>query len=369
MRVFLLTLGTRGDFELFLSLGRALVRGGHEVILGSSPCFTERARLGGLDAAPLGSGSQEEMVSILRSLAELHDPVERTRAYAQRWLRPQLGESRAEIAAHAGRADYFVSNLKMAMRRGDDVIPGASVTYDPPHSLDDLAHYPGHNHPREILELVALNRPLLDPDARWGPEFCFTGFWYESRPSTPDAELLAFVESGPAPVVLTMGSMLMFDADELLREFSAALRDSGRRGVVVAGWAGLAAPAARQEHLHCVAEADYEWLFARAESVVHHGGTGTVGAVLRAGRPSIVLPQIACQLQFGELLRSQQLASAVLDARAPKSRTLAAAIEGAAEEGVLESARRWQKTVSADGGVEDAAARIGAHAEGLGLGR
>ena len=136
MRVFVLTLGTRGDFELFLTLGRALARDGHEVLLGTSPCFAERARLAGVEVAPLGSGQQHEMVSILRSLAELPDPVQRTRAYAERWLRPQLAEARGDIAAHAGHADYFVSNLKMAMRRGDAVIPGASVSYDPPRTLD-----------------------------------------------------------------------------------------------------------------------------------------------------------------------------------------------------------------------------------------
>ena len=372
MRVFVLTLGTRGDFELFLALGRALVRDGHEVVLGSSPCFAERARLGGLEPAPLGSGQQHEMVSILRSLAELPDPVERTRAYAVRWLRPQLAEARGAIAAHAGRADYFVSNLKMAMRRGDTVIPGASVSYDPPRTLDDLARYPGRAHPREILELVALSRPLLDAEGRWGPEFHFTGFWHESGPAAPDAALREFVEGGRAPVVLTMGSMVMFDPDALVHEFAAALRQTGRRGVVVAGWSGLARSAfgsAAGEQLHCVAEADYDWLFARAASVVHHGGTGTVGAVLRAGRPSIIVPQIACQVQFGELLLREQLASAVLDVRVLEAGRLAAAIEVAGEERLLESARRWQKTVSAEGGVEAAAALIGAHAGELGLGR
>ena len=42
-------------------------------------------------------------------------------------------------------------------------------------------------------------------------------------------------------------------------------------------------------------EAPYELLFAHAAAVVHHGGVGTLAAVLRAGKPSIILPQVACQ--------------------------------------------------------------------------
>ena len=42
MRVFLLTLGTRGDFELFFSLGCELRRRGHSVLLGSSHFYADR---------------------------------------------------------------------------------------------------------------------------------------------------------------------------------------------------------------------------------------------------------------------------------------------------------------------------------------
>jgi hypothetical protein len=54
MRVFLLTLGTRGDFELFFSLGCELRRRGHSVLLGSSSFYAERVAAAGLTWAPMG---------------------------------------------------------------------------------------------------------------------------------------------------------------------------------------------------------------------------------------------------------------------------------------------------------------------------
>jgi sterol 3beta-glucosyltransferase len=34
----------------------------------------------------------------------------------------------------------------------------------------------------------------------------------------------------------------------------------------------------------------HDWLFSRVAAVVHHGGAGSCGAVLRAGVPSVVVP-------------------------------------------------------------------------------
>ena len=161
---------------------------------------------------------------------------------------------------------------------------------------------------------------------------------------------------------MTMGSMATFDAERLLRAFSAALERSGRRGVVVGGWSGLGVAAAENEILCRVEEADYDWLFARAACVIHHGGAGTVGAVLRAGRPSIVLPQLLPQQRFADMLVRERLATGVFDARTVSADTLAASVGRALEDqSVVDSALRWRRHVEAEDGVAAAARAIEAH--------
>ena len=54
MRVFILALGTRGDLELFLTLGRALRARGHHVVLGTSSFYADRVAESGLQAAAIG---------------------------------------------------------------------------------------------------------------------------------------------------------------------------------------------------------------------------------------------------------------------------------------------------------------------------
>jgi UDP:flavonoid glycosyltransferase YjiC (YdhE family) len=362
LRVFIVTLGTRGDFELFWALGRALRAGGHDVVLGSSAFYADQSREAGLDWVQIGAGRREEMLSALRALASVRDRAQRTRRFASDWLRPQLESGKAQMAATAQGCDYFVSNLKLAMARGGEIIPGAFVTYDPPQALVDLAAYGSARHRGRTLELVAISRPLIDPDRAWGLEYSFTGFWdpLQGRARQASPALEAFVAEGGPPAVLTMGSMAMFDAPRVLRAFGQALRTAGRRGVVVAGWAEVAPDA--QAECMVVEEADYDWLFARAACVVHHGGCGTLGAVLRAGVPSILLPQLTAQDGFGRALMRERLATGVFEAAELEPAALAAAIDRAVrDETVLASVRRWQQKVRQERGLSLAAELIEAH--------
>jgi sterol 3beta-glucosyltransferase len=45
----------------------------------------------------------------------------------------------------------------------------------------------------------------------------------------------------------------------------------------------------------------HHWLFPRCRAIVHHGGAGTTAAVLRAGRPGIVVPHAFDQIGWAEL--------------------------------------------------------------------
>src|SRR5437879_4389321 len=135
MRVFILTLGTRGDLELFLILGRELRRRGHTVILGTSRFHAARVGEAQLECVPLGDGTQDEVVAILRSLSSVADKNQRTHLLYQRWLQPLLAEAKQQITLTAGGADYFISNLKMILRRQGAILPGAAITYDPPGDI------------------------------------------------------------------------------------------------------------------------------------------------------------------------------------------------------------------------------------------
>ena len=83
MQIFMMTLGTRGDLELFLMLGRELHQRGHRITLGTSSFYSTRVHDAGLDWAQVGNGTQDELIAILRSQASVSDKRARITAYAR----------------------------------------------------------------------------------------------------------------------------------------------------------------------------------------------------------------------------------------------------------------------------------------------
>jgi UDP:flavonoid glycosyltransferase YjiC (YdhE family) len=381
MQVFIVTLGTRGDFEQFLTLARELQTRGHQALLGTSPFYGADAADANIDWTPLGAGSRSDLVGVLRSLAPVHDKTQRTYLYYDRWLRPQLEMSLPKITALAAGTDYFVSNLKLVLRRDGKILAGAAVSYDPPGNVSDLPQYGTQQHDGRILDIVAMSKTLIDPQNLWGKEYHFTGFWKPSMntwsvvrspwsvangndcygPRTTDyGPISAFLDQGPPPVIVTLGSMVMFDTGKLVADITEALRLAGQRGILVAGWSEI--DGEMSGSIMRTNDISYKWLFPRGCCVVHHGGCGTVAAVLRAGVPSILLPQVTCQEHFGKILMRESLATGMFDVHGLDVRRLASAIDKAARDGpVRQHARVWQRALAEEPGVKAAADLIEAH--------
>jgi UDP:flavonoid glycosyltransferase YjiC (YdhE family) len=363
MRVLILTLGTRGDLGIFLALARELRRRGHRVTVGTSAFYAESVAAAGAEHAALGGGTFEELREVLRSMASVSDLTERTRLFFTRWLRPQLAAAKGRLQDLAWDTDYFVSNLKLAIQRNGRTVPGAFVTYDPPASVQDLAAYGAERHAGRVIELVAMSRALIDPEQQWPEHFAFTGFWYDGG-AAPTADLERFVAGGPPPVAVTLGSMISFDVASLVRKVTEAVRSIGRRAVIVGGWSGVRAADSVEGVTFCTPEAPYDWLFPRSACVLHHGGCGTAAAVLRAGVPSVVMPQVLCQQHLAEALARQGLSAATLDTRSLHVDDLARAIATAAsDDQLIANARRFGDTIRRDPGVAGAAGQIEEHAK------
>ena len=293
------------------------------------------------------------------------DKRKRTIAYYNYWLKTQLSQAGEKITSIGTESDYFISNLKLALQRGESIVPGATVTYDPPPSLENLHKYNNNKYGDRMIDLVAMNQALLDPQSLWGKSYQFTGFWQSEQLNDdwqPPGELVTFLTEGKPLVVITMGSMVMFDVKELVQKIIAALDLSGQRGIFISGWSGLASINSQSGLFYCIREIPYDWLFPQVSCVIHHGGVGTTAAVLKAGKPSIILPQIICQADMGKILRQANLATEVLDTSFFNPQILADAITQAlVDPSVQQSTKTWKMKITSEHGVSAAANLIEAH--------
>jgi UDP:flavonoid glycosyltransferase YjiC (YdhE family) len=165
-----------------------------------------------------------------------------------------------------------------------------------------------------------------------------------------------FIDSGPRPVVLTLGSMAMVDPATLSETYDAALAATGQRGILL----GHPSPAASTQRLLHLRGVSYDWLFPHAAVVIHHGGVGTLASVLHAGVPSVVVPQILAQQHVAAMLLRERLAPSAL--RAITLDTLEPAIQAATRDTAIQSAAaRWRSIIAADEGVTHAVRLIESH--------
>lgn len=143
-----------------------------------------------------------------------------------------------------------------------------------------------------LLVLGLFSKLLADKQPDWPRQSVVTGFPFfdrEGEAGLPQS-LARFLDHGPAPIVFTLGSVVSGDPGEFYEESAACAQQLDRRAVLVVGRGNLDRLPSLSGEVKAVEYAPFAELFPRAAAVVHHGGVGTTGLAMRAGRPMLVVP-------------------------------------------------------------------------------
>ena len=107
-----------------------------------------------------------------------------------------------------------------------------------------------------------------------------------------DPILTEFLMEGPAPVVFTLGTFAVHGAGQFYEQAAAAARLLGVRAVLLTGETSgviVDGPIIRCGYV------PHSLLFPHAAVIVHHGGVGTTGQALRAGKPQLIVAHMGDQ--------------------------------------------------------------------------
>lgn len=151
--------------------------------------------------------------------------------------------------------------------------------------------------------LYAYSPHILPVPDDYPPHVHVTGYWFLDRTDDwqPSAELVRFLEAGAPPIYIGFGSMSGLKAQERANIVLEALKKSNQRGLLASGWGGLKVTDL-PTNVFMLEQAPHDWLFPRISAVVHHGGAGTTAAGLRAGKPAVIVPFIADQPFWGNVV-------------------------------------------------------------------
>ncbi|GGE95623.1 glycosyltransferase [Sphingomonas prati] len=355
-RIVLVTIGSLGDLHPFIAIGRALVAQGHGVVLAVPEDGVAKVRGAGLDAAGILPGYRAICARVgLSAEAVAARILDDPNYVIDEILMPTLQSSTAALDALAVGADVIAGSIFalsagiVAEKRG---LPLASVVLQPmtlfsawrPPAAPRFAmmrHDPrsvigrGWNRAFFALARIALRRrhgaridavraehglgpaagaPMLDHGAATKAVLCcwssalgmlppdapacaaLVGFPFFDSESGGTEELApeieAFLRDGDAPIVFTLGSFAVAAPGGFYERAAEISRALGRRALLLTGQAGAAR---REGNCLFVGYAAHSAVFPRASIVVHHGGAGTTGQALRAGRPQVIVPHFGDQ--------------------------------------------------------------------------
>ncbi|EGP86790.1 uncharacterized protein MYCGRDRAFT_20064, partial [Zymoseptoria tritici IPO323] len=137
-----------------------------------------------------------------------------------------------------------------------------------------------------------------------------TGYWFldEGTNYSPPPELADFISrtraEGRKLVYIGFGSVTVADSRQLMQQVMEAVRKADVNCILSKGWsdrfskASSTPDAPLPDYIHQIRSAPHDWLFTQVDAVVHHGGAGTTGASLRAGKPTIIKPFFGDQWFF-----------------------------------------------------------------------
>ena len=351
MRITVAALGTRGDVQPLVALGKGMRAAGHEVTVIAGSNFASTLAAHGLRFVP--SVDMERLMSSEEGVAwsqSSDNPLKQLRA--MRALMNEYGQGMIDpIHASTASTDLFVSSFSaqplVQTASEKSGVPYVNALLQPqfptrsgaaslmpvfPRRHIVLNRWAGVLTERIVWSVVApvtnryraqvglrthgassfgranhrapavmgFSRHVVPPAPDWAEDATLTGYWFmDEEPGwAPGEELVAFLKDGPPPVYIGFGSMSHRDPLGTVSLIAAAVERSGQRAIVVSGWSDL--PAVKLPGAVCVVKgAPHHWLFPQMSAVVHHGGAGTTAAGLRAGRPTLVVPHMSDQPYWG----------------------------------------------------------------------
>jgi UDP:flavonoid glycosyltransferase YjiC (YdhE family) len=364
MKFVLASYGTRGDIEPSVVVGRELQRRGHDVRMAVPPDLIGFTGAAGLATVAYGLDTQT-WLDVYRNFW--------TSVFHAFWRIQDLRRLWREMWELSDQCWAQMNTTLTSLADGADVLfagqsyqePAANVAeyYDIP--LVTLHHVPMRPNGQLVAILPPplgrsamtvfdwlawrLNKKVEDTQRRelglpkaTGPsprriadrgsleiqaydEVCFPGLaaewakWDGLRPfvgtltmeltTEADDEVASWMAAGTPPICFGFGSMPVESPADTVEMISAACTQLGERALVCAGWSDFS-DVPHFDHVKVVGAVNYATVFPACRAVVHHGGSGTTAASLRAGVPTLILSMDANQTLWGAQVKRLKVGTA-----------------------------------------------------------
>lgn len=409
-RITLLTIGSRGDVQPYIALGKALLKEGHKVKIVTHAEFRDWVQSYGIGFDVI-AGDPSELMSLMVSHPTInYSFIRDAKAKFRDWIDDLLNtswkacqdpeiliESPSSIAgihiAEKLQIPYFRA-FTMPWTR-TRAYPNAFMV--PDQKLGGAYNYMTHvafengywrgtcyqvnrwrvetlGLPKTTLSAMHQNSvpflynmsPVVFPPSVDFPEWVkVTGYWFleESASYIPPKELTAFIkkarEDNKKLVYIGFGSIVVDNPKELTQSVVDAVLESDVRCILNKGWSDRLGSKDKNEieielpeEVFNSGNVPHDWLFPQIDAAVHHGGSGSTGASLRFGLPTIIKPFFGDQKFYAS--RVEDLGCGVA-LKLLESKHMAKALkEVTTNKRIIEKAKLVGEKIRSENGVQNA---------------
>ncbi|KAL8262014.1 hypothetical protein R6Q59_026063 [Mikania micrantha] len=361
LQIAMLIVGTRGDVQPFVAIGKRLQEYGHRVRLATHSNFKEFVLTAGLEFYPLGGDPKVLAEYMVKNKGFLPSgpseiPVQRSQmkdiinSLLPACKEPDLdtGISFRAEAIIANPPAYGHTHVAEALKVPIHIfftMPW-TPTSEFPHPLSRVKQPAGYRLSYQIVDsLIWLGirdmindlrkkklklrpvtylsgsqgsesdiphgyiwSPHLVPKPKdWGPKIDVVGFCFLDLASNyePPVELVNWLKAGPKPIYIGFGSLPVQQPEKMTQIIVQALERTGQRGIINKGWGGLGNLVEPKDFVYSLDNIPHDWLFLQCASVIHHGGAGTTAAGLKAACPTTIVPFFGDQPFWGERVHAR----------------------------------------------------------------
>lgn len=406
MRVLITTFGTRGDIQPFVALAQGLAAAGHSVAIAAPEGFRHFIEGYNISLIAFENSLLELTYAALEHASSLRDGIRigrQMRPAIRRMMDEELAAARSfepELLIYHPKCLGSLSVAELLQIPAVLALPipfytptkAFAVPFMPVFSLGAWANRVSYlinrlsslmfattinDFRRKSLGMAPISRfanpllrdsgqpvPILYPYSRhvlpvpsdFPQHVHVTGYWFLERQAAwqASAELSQFLQAGAAPIYLGFGSMRGQHQAERSAVIQAALQQLGLRGILASGWGGLEKQSASSS-VFIVDEAPHDWLLPQVAAVVHHGGSGTVAAAARAGKPQVICPFLGDQPFWGQVIARRGVGAAPINQKRLTTERLVAALRTVLEQPSIQTrANELGQHIRSEDGVAQA---------------
>ncbi|KAJ1311934.1 hypothetical protein OPQ81_010394 [Rhizoctonia solani] len=403
MNINIMIVGSRGDVQPYLALGKKLQEYGHDVRLSTHETFRKMVKDAGLRFYNIGGDPHELMSYMVRNpglmpgLESLRngDIGKKQKMVAEilegcfaSCFAPDYGSGEETGFA----ADAIISNpptfahIHCAEALGIPLLLSFTMPWCPtassPHplvnikqsenteptmanyysyGLVDLMTWQGLGHTINKFRMKRLGLDYLTTTSAVGMiERCAIPWTYCLSPALvpKPSDWMSHIDvvgGGERPIYIGFGSIVLENPQEMTRAILSGIAKAGVRAIVSPGWGGLDEDLIRSAgpHIFALGNVPHDWLFQQVSAVCHHGGAGTTAIGLKCGKPTIIVPFFGDQPWWATQIARRGAGPPPLDSKKLTADAFAAALQIALSPATMRAAEVVGEMIRREDGAQN----------------